>query len=95
MAKGTDKRVDEGVLRWFGHVERMENDRIANRINVGVCAGSLSMGRPWKRWIDTMKDCLKKRDLDVKQARKMVHDRSVWRGFVRGNAWGIAQRMNS
>ena len=22
--KGVDKRIDEGVLEWFGHVERME-----------------------------------------------------------------------
>ena len=40
------------------HVERMENDRIAKRVYVGGCAGSRSVGRPWKRWIDTVKDCL-------------------------------------
>ena len=28
-------RIDEIVLRWFGHVERMENDRISNRAYVG------------------------------------------------------------
>ena len=29
--KGTGKRIDEGVLWWFGHVERMKNVRIAKR----------------------------------------------------------------
>ena len=38
------------------HVERMENDRIAERVYVGECAGSRSVGRPQKRWIDTVKD---------------------------------------
>ena len=80
----------KGVLRWFDHVERMENDRIVNRVYVGECAGSRSGGRPRKRWTDTVKDCLKKRGLDVRQARIKVHDRRVWRGFVRGNAWGVA-----
>ena len=39
--KGVDEKTDEGVLRWFGHVERMENDmiKIANRVYVGECAG--------------------------------------------------------
>ena len=35
--------------------------RIAKRIYVGECAGSCSLGRLWKRWIDTVKDCLKKK----------------------------------
>ena len=33
--KRVDERIDEGVLRWFGHVERMENDGIAKRVYVG------------------------------------------------------------
>ena len=52
-----DERIDEGVLQFLGHVERMENDIIAKRIYVGECAGSHSMGMQWKRWIDNMKDC--------------------------------------
>ena len=72
----------------------MENDRIAKRAYVGECAGSHSVGRARKKWIDTMKDCLKKRGLGVRQARRMVHDRSVWWGFVRRNAWRAAGRMN-
>ena len=61
---------------------------------VEECAGSHSLGRPRKRWIDTMKECLKKRWLDVRQARRMLQDRGEWREFVRRNAWGVAWRMN-
>ena len=39
-------------------------------------AGSNSVGIPCKRWIDTVKECLKK-SWDV---RRMVQDRSEWRG---------------
>ena len=28
VRKGLDERINEDVLRWFGHVERMERDRI-------------------------------------------------------------------
>ena len=72
----------------------MERDRIAKRVYIGVCTGSRSVGRQWKRWIDTMKECLKKRGLDIRQARRMIQDRSEWQGFMKGNAWGIAWGMN-
>ena len=78
LKKGLEEKIDEGVLRWFGHVEKMERDRI----------GSSSVGRPRKRWIDTMKECLKKRGLDVRQARRMVQDRSEWLEFVRVECMG-------
>ena len=38
MNKGvvwSEERIDEGVLWWFIHVERIENVRIAKRVYVG------------------------------------------------------------
>ena len=78
VMKGVDKRIDEGILQWFVYVERIERDWIAKRVYVGEYAGSRSVGRLWKRWIDTVKDCLRKIGLDVRQARRMVQDRSEW-----------------
>ena len=46
-------RSDDG---WFGHEERTKNDRRAKRVYVGECSGIRSVGRPGKRWIDTVKD---------------------------------------
>ena len=60
VTKGVDERIDEGSLRWFGYVERKENDRMAKRVYVGDCASSCSVGRVRKRYIDAVKDCLKK-----------------------------------
>ena len=39
------------------------------------------VGRARKRWIDTMKECLRKRGLDVRKARRMVQNRSERRAF--------------
>ena len=88
MKKGVDERIVEGVLRWFDHVEKMENDKIAKTVCVGKCAGSHSLGRTRMKWIDTVKDCLRKRGLDVRKARRMVHDRSDWRGVCEGECVG-------
>ena len=47
---------------------KIENDRIARRVYVRECAGSRSISRLRKRWFDTVKKCLRKRGLDVRQA---------------------------
>ena len=49
MTKGIDGRIDEGVFLWFGHVERIENDRISKSVYVGEWVDICSMGRPRKR----------------------------------------------
>ena len=72
----------------------MESDRIVKRVFVGECTGTRSGGRPWKRLTDTVKECLRKRGLDMREARRMVWGRSKWRGNMKENAWGIARGMN-
>ena len=52
-----DVRTDEGVFQCFGHVERMEDGRIAKRVHVAECSSNRSVGRHRKRWVDTVKDC--------------------------------------
>ena len=54
----------------------MENDRTVKRVYVRECDGSHLKGTPWKRWIDTVKVWLRKGGLDVRQEKRMVHDRS-------------------
>ena len=82
------------LMKVFFDVVRTENDRITKRVSVGECARSQSVGRSRKREIDTVKDYLKKRCFDVKRARRMGHDRNVWRGFVWENVWGVARGMD-
>ena len=40
-------------------MERVERDTTAKRVCVGECVGYRSVGRPRKRWIDTVKECFK------------------------------------
>ena len=54
MKKRLDEKIYEGVLRWFGHEERIENDMIAKRVYVGEFAGGCSVGRLRKRWIERL-----------------------------------------
>merc|ERR1712001_819488 len=46
------KRVDRKVLKWFGHVERMGNERMTKRVYVSEVEGNRGRGRPPFRWRD-------------------------------------------
>ena len=50
----------------------MENDMIAKRVYVRECAGSRPVGRQWKMWIDTMKNCKKNGVFDFRQIRRKL-----------------------
>ena len=47
-------------------MERMERDMNAKSVYVRECAGSQTVGKPQKKWIDMVKECLRKRGLDVR-----------------------------
>ena len=94
VKKGIDERIDEGVILWFGHVERMKRNMTAERVYVRECAVSRSVGRPRKRWIDTVKECFFEKKFGCQAKWRIVKDRSEWRWFVRGNSWDVARGMN-
>ena len=58
------------------------------------CAGSHSVGRPQKRWIDSVNDGLKKRGLNVRQTKRMIYDKNEWQKFVKGDVWPLALRIS-
>ena len=39
-------RADQKVLRWFGHVERMDKYRMARRVLMAYVSGGRVRGRP-------------------------------------------------
>ena len=81
VKKGMNERINECVLSWFGHMERMEESRLVKRVYSGECEGNNAFGRPKKKWIGSVRDCLGKRGMNLDEARRMVGNRSEWRGF--------------
>ena len=48
-------RADQRVLRWFGHVERMDEYRMARRVLMAEVSGGRVRGRPRLGWMDGVK----------------------------------------
>ena len=51
-------RADQRVLRWFGHVERMDDYRMTRKVLMAEVSGGRVRGRPRFGWMDGVKVAL-------------------------------------
>ena len=75
-------KVDMNVLRWFGHVERMDNERLTKRVMNAEVDGRNVRGRPRFGWIDGVKKAVNDRGMDVREAKERARNRNEWRVIV-------------
>ena len=75
-------RADQRGLRWFGHVEGMDEYLMARRVLMAeVCVGRV-LGRPRLGWMDGVKVDFGNRGMTVEAARQCAKDRKEWRALV-------------
>ena len=75
-------KAEKKVLNWFGHMERMDEERMVKRIAGSNVEGARLRGRPRLGWMNNVKRALNARDMSVDEARMAVRDRSAWREIV-------------
>ena len=68
-------RADQRVLRWFGHVERMDEYDIARRVLMAEGSGGRVRIRPRLGWMDGVKVVLGNRGMTVEAARQSANYR--------------------
>ena len=71
-------RADQRVLRWFGHVERMDDYRMARRRLMAEVSGGRVRGRLRLGWMDGVKVALGNRGMTVDNARKTGKSGEPW-----------------
>ena len=74
--------VVQRVFRWFGHVERMDDYRMARRVLMVEVSGGRERGRPRLGWMDGVKVALGNRRMTVEAARQCAKDQKEWRALV-------------
>jgi hypothetical protein len=68
-------------LRWFGHVQRMEENRIPKRVLCMNLGTTRLRGRPTNRWQEEVKE--DGRIVGGEGWREKVHNREEWKKLLR------------
>ena len=63
-------RADQRVLRWFGHVERMDEYRMARRVLMAEVSEGREQGRPRLGWMDRVKVAIGNSGMTAEAARQ-------------------------
>ena len=75
-------RADQRVLRWFGHLERMDENCMARRVLMAEVSGGWVRGRPRLVWMDGVKVALGNRGMTMEAARKCAKYYKAWRSLI-------------
>ena len=89
-------RMGRATLRWFSHIERINEERLTRRIYVGNVEGKKIRGRPRKQWLQHVDDVMKEREIrsernnracrkdvmSVDEARRVCGDREKWESLI-------------
>ncbi len=74
--------VKRSTLRWFGHIERMENEEFVKKVYLRSVEGTNIRRRPLGRWEDRVQEYVSERGVRVNAlewARRKCMDRERWR----------------
>ena len=75
-------KLRKARLKWFGHVERMGEERQVKRIFEAEMQGRRPVGRPRTRWKDVLLRDLDGSGLSIQEAAADALDRDRWREIV-------------
>jgi hypothetical protein len=80
-----DFKMGRERLRWFGHMKRMDRNRIPRREFETTLLGKRRVGRPREKWSGLIKEDVAAREeiWDAVEEAKLWEDRIKWRELVR------------
>jgi len=77
--KNTINHIKAQRLSWFGHLQRMPEDRMVKKVHNWKAMLTRPLGRPKNRWEDDIRNDMKK--LKVKWTSR-IQDHNKWKLYV-------------
>ncbi len=83
--------VNRSTLRWFGHIEGMENGETVKKLYLSSVEGPNRRGKPLGRWEDMVKEFVSERGVrgnGLEWTRRDCMDKDRWRSVCHGHLLG-------
>ena len=74
--------IKSRILKWVGHIARMEEDMSAFKMLTGKPTGKRPLGRPRRRWEDNIRMDLEEIGINAGNWVDSTQDRDYWRALV-------------
>ena len=76
--------VERNKLRWYGHVQRMNDDQFPRKYLQYRPQGRRPVGRPRRRWMEGVGEALTARGINLADVEReeLYADRQEWRRIV-------------
>ena len=77
--------IEKKQLQWYGHVTRMENNRIPKQVHEARPIGNKSRGRPTQTYIQNIEQYSLKRNLTIAEITKTAKNRKEFKKLISKN----------
>ena len=74
--------IQKRRLEWFGHVERMKEERLPKKALYNYVEGKRRKGRPRKTWIENLKEDAEEMKMNFVQMTRTARDRQKWKKLI-------------
>ena len=74
--------IENRQLKWYGHVKRMDKNRIPRKCLEARIEGKRSRGRPRRTWLDSVITTGKNRNKTLSELNNLCMDRKEWKKWI-------------